>query len=90
MLAHSEYVTFEEYYNFKKFIENGGVMILLDSNALFAKVAYDPTNNKIIYLKVIIGHSMAKKHGEMSKKDRQLKLLNGWEIILAVLHVYYY
>ena len=51
MLAHSEYVTFEEYYNFKKFIENGGLMILLDSNALFAEVAYDPTKDKISLLK---------------------------------------
>ena len=39
VLGHSEYVTHEVYYNLKIFIENGGVIILLDSNALFAEIA---------------------------------------------------
>jgi hypothetical protein len=56
VLAHSEYVTQQEYYNFKKFVENGGVIILLDANALFAEVAYDPLDNKISLVK---GHYWA-------------------------------
>ena len=51
VLGHSEYVTHEVYYNLKKFIENGGVIILLDSNVLFAEIAYDRLNIKISLLK---------------------------------------
>ena len=65
MLGHSEYVTHEEYYNLKKFVENRGIIILLDSNALFAEVAYDPTNNKISLLK---GHYWA-FDGEKAWRD---------------------
>ena len=56
MLGHSEYVTYEVHYNLKKIIENGGVIILLDSNVLFAEIAYDRLNNKISLLK---GHHSA-------------------------------
>ena len=65
VLAHSEYVTHEEYYNLKKFVENGGVIILLDSNALFAEVAYDETSNKISLVK---GHYWA-FNGETAWRD---------------------
>ena len=51
VLGHSEYVTHEEYYNLKKFVENGGTIILLDSNTFYAEVDYDPIANKISLVK---------------------------------------
>ena len=65
VLAHSEYVTSEEYYNLKKFIENGGVIILLDANALFTEVVYDPLTNQISLVK---GHYWA-FDGEKAWRD---------------------
>ena len=65
MLGHSEYVTYEVHYNLKKFIKNGGVIILLDSIALFAKIAYNRLNKKISLLK---GHYWA-FDGEKAWRD---------------------
>jgi hypothetical protein len=42
ILGHQEYVTQQEYDNLKKFVTNGGTMILLDGNVFFAEVKYDP------------------------------------------------
>ena len=56
MLGHQEYVTQQEYYNLKKFVENGGVLILLDSNVFYAEVAYDPIDQRITLVK---GHNWA-------------------------------
>jgi hypothetical protein len=41
ILGHQEYVTQQEYDNLKKFVTNGGTMILLDGNVFFAEVKYD-------------------------------------------------
>ena len=38
ILGHQEYVTQQEYDNLKKFVTNGGTMILLDGNVFFAEV----------------------------------------------------
>ena len=65
VLGHSEYVTLEEYYNLKKFVENGGVIILLDSNTFYAEVDYDPSNNKI---SLVQGHYWA-FDGEKAWRD---------------------
>ena len=51
MLGHSEYVTHEEYYNLKKFVENGGTIILFDANTFYTEVDYDPIANKISLVK---------------------------------------
>jgi hypothetical protein len=56
ILGHQEYVTQQEYNNFKKFVENGGILILLDANTFYAEVDYDPVNNKITLVK---GHYFA-------------------------------
>lgn len=40
----------------KQFVENGGIMILLDSNTFYAEVDYDNMNNQINLLK---GHYWA-------------------------------
>jgi hypothetical protein len=41
ILGHQEYVTQREYDNLKKFVSNGGTMVLLDGNIFFAQVSYD-------------------------------------------------
>ena len=51
IMGHSEYVTQQEYSNFKKFVENGGVLIMLDANTFYAEVDYDALNNKITFVK---------------------------------------
>ena len=56
ILGHQEYVTQQEYDNFKRFVENGGILILLDANMFYAEVDYDSTNNKITLVK---GHFFA-------------------------------
>ncbi len=56
ILGHQEYVTEEEYYNFKKFVENGGILILLDSNVFYTEVAYNPIEEEIT---LVQGHSWA-------------------------------
>ena len=56
ILGHQEYVTEEEYYNFKKFVENGGILILFDSNVFYTEVAYNPTDEEIT---LVQGHTWA-------------------------------
>jgi hypothetical protein len=65
ILGHSEYVTQQEYHNFKKFVENGGTIILFDANVFYTEVEYDSINNKISLVK---GHSWS-FDGEKAWRD---------------------
>ena len=65
ILGHLEYVTQQEYNNFKKFVENGGTIILFDANTFYTEVDYDPTNNKITLVK---GHTWS-FDGEKAWRD---------------------
>jgi Na+/H+ antiporter NhaD/arsenite permease-like protein len=56
ILGHQEYVTQKEYYNLKRFVGNGGTMIVLDGNVFYAEVRYDE-NTQIVTL--VKGHSWA-------------------------------
>lgn len=56
ILGHQEYVTKEEYHNFKKFVENGGTLILLNSNIFYAEVAYNSVDEEVT---LVQGHSWA-------------------------------
>ena len=56
ILGHQEYVTQKEYDNFKQFVSNGGIMILLDGNIFYAEVRYNDNNNTISLVK---GHGWA-------------------------------
>ena len=38
-LVIQEYVTQQEYNNFKKFVENGGTIILFDANTFYTEVS---------------------------------------------------
>jgi hypothetical protein len=51
ILGHQEYVTQREYYNLKRFVANGGVMILLDGNVFYAEVKYDQEEERITLVK---------------------------------------
>jgi len=56
ILGHQEYVTQQEYNNLKKFVANGGTMIILDGNVFYAEVKYDRNNRTVTLVK---GHSWA-------------------------------
>jgi hypothetical protein len=56
ILGHQEYVTQSEYDNLKKFVSNGGTMIILDGNVFYAEVRYFDNNNTISLVK---GHGWA-------------------------------
>jgi hypothetical protein len=51
ILNHDEYVTQEMYDNYRKFVQNGGSMIILDGNVFYAEVEYDPFNHTITLVK---------------------------------------
>ena len=46
-LFHQEYVTSAEYYNLKKFVENGGRIVFNDSNIFTTEVKYNSTNDSV-------------------------------------------
>jgi hypothetical protein len=56
ILGHQEYVTQQEYGNLKRFVANGGTMILLDGNVFYAQVKYDRNTHTITLVK---GHGWA-------------------------------
>jgi hypothetical protein len=56
ILGHQEYVTQKEYDNLKRFVADGGTMIILDGNVFYAQVKYDRNTDKITLVK---GHSWA-------------------------------
>jgi hypothetical protein len=51
ILGHQEYVTQQEYTNLKAFVANGGTMILLDGNVLYAQVGYDRITHTVTLIK---------------------------------------
>lgn len=65
VLGHLEYVTQQEYNNFKRFVDNGGTLILFDANTFYTEVEYDPITNKISLVK---GHSWS-FDGERAMRD---------------------
>jgi glucose/arabinose dehydrogenase len=50
-LLHSEYVTQNEYDNFKRFVRNGGTIVFIDGNVFYAEVLYDKNKHAITLLK---------------------------------------
>ena len=56
ILGHQEYVTQQEYDNLKRFVANGGTMILMDGNVFYAEVKYDRNTHTITLVK---GHGWA-------------------------------
>jgi hypothetical protein len=56
ILGHQEYVTQQEYDNLKRFVADGGTMILMDGNVFYAQVKYDRETDTITLIK---GHNWA-------------------------------
>jgi hypothetical protein len=56
IIGHQEYVTQQEYNNLKRFVSNGGTLIILDSNVFYAEVKYDRHTSMITMVK---GHGWA-------------------------------
>ncbi len=56
ILGHQEYETQREYDNLKRFVANGGTMILLDGNVFYAQVKY---NSKTHTITLVKGHGWA-------------------------------
>ena len=48
ILGHQEYVTQKEYDNLKRFVANGGTMLILDGNVFYAEVKYDHVKDIVI------------------------------------------
>lgn len=65
MLGIIEYVTQQEYDNLKKFVSNGGTLIVLTGGILFAEVKYDELTNSVTFVK---GHHWA-FDGKVAHKD---------------------
>ena len=93
--GHYQYVTLNRCYIFKKFVENGEIIISLNANTFYAEVNYDILNNQITFVKchllnAIIGLLMEKRQWRLvkeKKKDGMMQLLNVPELILAVIFV---
>ena len=51
LLFHNEYVTQTEYDNLKQFVANGGTIVFIDANVVYAEVRYDRDNNTISLVK---------------------------------------
>ena len=73
ILGHQEYVTQREYNNLKRFVSNGGTMILMDSNFFYAQVKYNKKNQAITLVKghgwAFNGKSAWRDVGERWKKE---------------------
>jgi hypothetical protein len=77
VLVHNEYLTDKEYHNLRKFVENGGRLILIDGNVFYAEVFYDPKNCTI---ELINGHGWTVRDGIAKKgpDERWLKENREW------------
>ncbi|HEY6882433.1 MAG TPA: N,N-dimethylformamidase beta subunit family domain-containing protein [Nitrososphaeraceae archaeon] len=77
ILGHQEYVTQKEYDNLRKFVTNGGTMIILDGNVFFAEVKYDRSNQTVTLVK---GHWWAfnGKSAWKSVNERWAKETSTW------------
>ncbi len=51
ILLHNEYVTQQEYDNFKHFVSTGGTILFIDPNVFYAQVRYDKDNHTITLVK---------------------------------------
>lgn len=73
ILGHQEYVTQKEYDNLKRFVANGGTLIVLDADPFYAEVKYDKHTQTVTLVKghgwAFNGKSAWKSVNERWKKD---------------------
>jgi len=72
LLFHNEYVTQQEYANLRQFVINGGTIMFIDPNILYAEVRYDRDNHTITLVK---GHDW-KFDGKVAQSDVQERWYN--------------
>jgi hypothetical protein len=71
VLGHQEYVTQNEYDNFKKFVANGGTLIILTGNVFYTEVKYNKQANSIT---LVEGHGF-----QFDGKSAQKGVDERWE-----------
>jgi hypothetical protein len=71
ILGHQEYVTQQEYDNLKRFVANGGTLILLNGNVLYTEVNYDEDSKMLTFVK---GHGFA-----FDGKSAQKSINDTWD-----------
>ena len=72
LLFHNEYVTQAEYNNLRQFVSNGGSIVFIDANALYAEVRYDRNNDTITLVK---GHDW-EFDGKVARSSEQERWFN--------------
>jgi hypothetical protein len=72
MLTHDEYATQPMYDNYKQFVSNGGTMLVLDGNILYAEIKYNKNNDTQTLLR---GHSW-KFNGDSAQRDIRERWFN--------------
>jgi hypothetical protein len=68
IIYHEEYVTSQEYHNFKKFVQNGGTLIVMDGNIFYGEVKYDRLND---LLTLVEGHGVKFDGNAVTKSVRE-------------------
>jgi hypothetical protein len=77
MLDHLEYVTRQEYDNLKRYVANGGILMLLAGNTFYAEVEYDENARTI---RLVNGHDFAfnEKTAWKGEKERWAEESSEW------------
>jgi len=77
ILGHQEYVTLSEYHNLKRFVANGGAIMILDGNVFYAQVKFDRNSQTITLVK---GHGWEYdgKAAQKAIEDRWAKETSQW------------
>ena len=68
ILEHQEYVSQKEYDNLRKYVSDGGLLVLLNGNIFFGEVKYDEETNTITFVK---GHGFTFDGETAWRSDRE-------------------
>ncbi len=71
-LLHDEYATKQSYSNLKKFVTNGGSLVFIDGNVMYAEIMYNPDLHSVTLLR---GHNW-KFDGSSAQKSVHERWLN--------------
>ena len=72
-MFHNEYVTASEYNNLRQFVSNGGTLVVMEGNRLYAEVSYNKTNDSITLVK---GHNWEFVDGKGATRSVNERWLN--------------
>jgi hypothetical protein len=71
-MLHDEYATKQSYSNLKKFVTNGGTIVFMDGNAMYAEIKYNPDMHSVVLLR---GHNW-RFDGTFAQKNVHERWLN--------------